>query len=249
MRKLNRKGLSPVVASIILIAVTVAISLAVAVWMGALTFEFMPPAQQVTITNVQFLDINNNVLPNESAIEVTVQNVGSSAVNITFLALAEENPNLLQNTYATLVSGQNCTLTEPCIWLSNQPYTITVGTSSGFKAYLNQVSPQLFFLLAENFTIPIPPDYNSTAPLYGDASFSSSLNLQSDSSGILPVNSTFPVYGTTERPSTDAMSYSSTIGFNVTYYAEVSNGTYRVLFSDQYFEEVTLFPSSWEGGT
>ncbi len=37
----NRKALSPVVASIILIAVTVAVSIAVAAWMGALTFNFM----------------------------------------------------------------------------------------------------------------------------------------------------------------------------------------------------------------
>jgi flagellin-like protein len=36
-----KKALSPVVASIILIAVTVAVSIAVAAWMGALTFTFM----------------------------------------------------------------------------------------------------------------------------------------------------------------------------------------------------------------
>jgi flagellin-like protein len=39
MRK-NVKALSPVVASIILIAVTVAVSIVVAAWMGALTFTF-----------------------------------------------------------------------------------------------------------------------------------------------------------------------------------------------------------------
>jgi flagellin-like protein len=37
----NAKALSPVVASIILIAVTVAVSIAVAAWMGALTVGFM----------------------------------------------------------------------------------------------------------------------------------------------------------------------------------------------------------------
>lgn len=36
----NVKALSPVVASIILIAVTVAVSIAVAAWMGALSFDF-----------------------------------------------------------------------------------------------------------------------------------------------------------------------------------------------------------------
>ena len=41
----SRKALSPVVASIILIAVTVAVSIAVAAWMGALTFSFMATEQ------------------------------------------------------------------------------------------------------------------------------------------------------------------------------------------------------------
>ena len=42
----SRKALSPVVASIILIAVTVAVSIAVAAWMGALTFNFMATEQR-----------------------------------------------------------------------------------------------------------------------------------------------------------------------------------------------------------
>jgi len=49
----NVRALSPVVASIILIAVTVAVSIAVAAWMGALTFTFMG-TEKLSITNVQF---------------------------------------------------------------------------------------------------------------------------------------------------------------------------------------------------
>jgi flagellin-like protein len=49
----SRKALSPVVASIILIAVTVAVSIAVAAWMGALTFNFMA-TEQGQVTNVSF---------------------------------------------------------------------------------------------------------------------------------------------------------------------------------------------------
>ena len=52
MRKLqhNAKALSPVVASIILIAVTVAVSIAVAAWMGGLSSSFMQ-TEQVSIAN------------------------------------------------------------------------------------------------------------------------------------------------------------------------------------------------------
>jgi len=50
----SKKALSPVVASIILIAVTVAVSIAVAAWMGALTFTFMG-TEELKITNIEFL--------------------------------------------------------------------------------------------------------------------------------------------------------------------------------------------------
>lgn len=49
----SRKALSPVVASIILIAVTVAVSIAVAAWMGALSFNFMG-TEQVTFTGYEW---------------------------------------------------------------------------------------------------------------------------------------------------------------------------------------------------
>ncbi len=56
IRKLrkNAKALSPVVASIILIAVTVAVSIAVAAWMGALVVGQMA-TEELKITNCEFL--------------------------------------------------------------------------------------------------------------------------------------------------------------------------------------------------
>jgi flagellin-like protein len=76
-RKMNtrsRKALSPVVASIILIAVTVAVSIAVAAWMGALTFSFTA-TEQVNITNMNF-DVTNR------RIVVTANNTGTTSVTI-----------------------------------------------------------------------------------------------------------------------------------------------------------------------
>ncbi len=72
MRK-NAKALSPVVASIILIAVTVAVSIAVAAWMGALVVGNMN-TEEVKITNVNFVSATEAVL--------TVKNTGSSSVII-----------------------------------------------------------------------------------------------------------------------------------------------------------------------
>ncbi|MGD6852404.1 MAG: archaellin/type IV pilin N-terminal domain-containing protein, partial [Candidatus Bathyarchaeia archaeon] len=72
----NSKALSPVVASIILIAVTVAVSVVVAAWMGGTTIGLMGSAEQVSITNVAFTGSNNTI-------SVMVQNSGGTASNIT----------------------------------------------------------------------------------------------------------------------------------------------------------------------
>jgi len=72
----SKKALSPVVASIILIAVTVAVSIAVAAWMGALTFTFMG-TEEIKITNMSFGSAASN-----SWISVTINNTGTSPVTI-----------------------------------------------------------------------------------------------------------------------------------------------------------------------
>jgi len=71
----SRKALSPVVASIILIAVTVAVSIAVAAWMGALTFNFMATEQgQITYMTA------DTVAP--GTITLTFKNSGTTAITI-----------------------------------------------------------------------------------------------------------------------------------------------------------------------
>jgi flagellin-like protein len=70
----NAKALSPVVASIILIAVTVAVSIAVAAWMGALTVGFMS-TEEVKITSMAF-DAD------AETITVKISNTGTSSTTI-----------------------------------------------------------------------------------------------------------------------------------------------------------------------
>ena len=80
MRKLkkNSKALSPVIASIILIAVTVAVSVVVAAWMGGMTIGLMGNAEQASIANIAFVPG-----PPTDTIVVTLQNSGTTNVNIT----------------------------------------------------------------------------------------------------------------------------------------------------------------------
>jgi archaeal type IV pilus assembly protein PilA len=72
----NAKALSPVVASIILIAVTVAVSVVVAAWMGGMTIGLMGSAEQVSITNIAFDGTTNTI-------SVMVQNAAGINSNIT----------------------------------------------------------------------------------------------------------------------------------------------------------------------
>jgi flagellin-like protein len=74
MRIKSRKAVSPVVASIILITVAVALSIAVGAWTGALTFGFTS-TEQVRISSMTF-DIRSNI------ITVCVKNPGASVVTL-----------------------------------------------------------------------------------------------------------------------------------------------------------------------
>ncbi|UCD96850.1 MAG: hypothetical protein JSV35_01985 [Candidatus Bathyarchaeota archaeon] len=85
MRRLlkNRKALSPVVAAIILIAVTVAVSIAVAAWMGALTVGFMQTEE------LSFINYGWDTSGNCTYISINVKNTGSQPLTITEVRVSD----------------------------------------------------------------------------------------------------------------------------------------------------------------
>ena len=72
--KKNSKALSPVVASIILIAVTVAVSVVVAAWMGGMTIGLMGNAEQVSVTNAVFTS--------NTVVSLNVRNTGGATATL-----------------------------------------------------------------------------------------------------------------------------------------------------------------------
>jgi flagellin-like protein len=120
----NAKALSPVVASIILIAVTVAVSIAVAAWMGALTVGFMG-SSSITVTNMQFTDSG-------TTITLTLKNTGTKSVTI-----AQVKVNNVAGTITsdTLDAGEaNVTLVisgAAAAWTNGNPYKVDLVDSSG----------------------------------------------------------------------------------------------------------------------
>ncbi len=84
----SRKALSPVVASIILIAVTVAVSVVVAAWMGGMTIGLMGNAEQVQVSNTICNDANT--------ITLTVRNTGGATVTLSTVATIDGKPATLE---------------------------------------------------------------------------------------------------------------------------------------------------------
>jgi flagellin-like protein len=130
MKTRSRKALSPVVASIILIAVTVAVSIAVAAWMGALSFNFMN-TEQITFTNYQWGT-------NDAYFLFTVKNTGSTDLTIQEARIDGVAPSDHNCTTAgvpgvALTKGLSTTInvTRSSAFTSGVQYEFTVITSKG----------------------------------------------------------------------------------------------------------------------
>ncbi len=132
--KKNAKALSPVVASIILIAVTVAVSVVVAAWMGGMSVGLMGNAEQGTITNVNFAT--------GSTIVVTVQNTGNSLMNFTAAyvngATTAPTPAFITQGVA---KGASVSYTLSYAWVSGNEYTIKFTTAKANNLVLTQTAP------------------------------------------------------------------------------------------------------------
>ena len=125
----SRKALSPVVASIILIAVTVAVSIAVAAWMGALTFSFMA-TEQGQITNLTFASGDAT----HGSILITFNNTGNSAITPTSLWVNNVQYTPSAGTLGVAVQGNSGTqYTVTMAIVSGAQYSVTLQSSKGNK--------------------------------------------------------------------------------------------------------------------
>ena len=130
MRKLvkSKKALSPVVAAIILISVTVAVSIAVAAWVGALTFTFMK-TEELKITSMTFLGDSGNTT---NTIQLAVKNTGTAKITV---ASAEVN-YITKTVSGTLTYNASATGTitvESVGWTSGNKYRVTLLSSTGTR--------------------------------------------------------------------------------------------------------------------
>jgi flagellin-like protein len=124
--KKNSKGLSPVIASIILIAVTVAVSVVVAAWMGGMTIGFMGNAEQVSITNIAF------VTGTPDTLQVMVTNSGSTPATVSsaFINGVDATTGMTSSPDQPIAKSSSATVTL------NLPASITLDAGSSYQVKL-----------------------------------------------------------------------------------------------------------------
>jgi flagellin-like protein len=135
----NAKALSPVVASIILIAVTVAVSIAVGVWMFGLTGTFMGGAEQLKITGVVFISSTPGA---QDQFNITMTNPGTSPITVNEIWVGNTQywPAGTQ-TPVTIASNGNTTQTVSFNWNQGYSYEIKAVTSKGNIATYPVLAP------------------------------------------------------------------------------------------------------------
>ena len=119
--------MSPVVAAIILIVVTVAVLIAVAAWMGALTFTWMG-YEELEITSITWT-------PN-TAFTITVTNTGTkdvtiNSVKVNHLAATVSSPSL--PTVFKTTATTELTIDVTYTYTNGSGYDVAVVTSSGHE--------------------------------------------------------------------------------------------------------------------
>lgn len=112
----SKKALSPVAAVIILIAVTVAVSIAVAAWMGVITF----PKEDLGVrVNARIYSANHNigVLNEDGIFDIFIENYVNSRKTINIVVDADEHVLFNETVVIEAVSSKNLTINRKLIFL------------------------------------------------------------------------------------------------------------------------------------
>jgi len=123
----NRQALSPVVAAIILIAVTVAVAIVAATWLGSMSFSFMKTEE---------INVGNQVWASDmSYIDLTARNFGTDPITISTVEVNKEAAEdfTFQSGSATLRGGESAVIRVAHSFVSGAKYEFWIVTATGNK--------------------------------------------------------------------------------------------------------------------
>ncbi len=123
----NHKALSPVISSIILIAVVVAVSIAATTWMGSISLNFME-VDELKITDHLWASDN-------SYVDLTVKNLGTSSVTIGKVEVNDVTASdvMFVSGDSALDAGETAVLRVIQSFTASQKYEFTIVTKSSTK--------------------------------------------------------------------------------------------------------------------
>ena len=132
--------MSPVVAAIILIAVTVAVSIAVAAWMGALTFTFMR-TEELSITGHEWgSDYIKITMTTRTDVVFTGATVDDKP---TTCYVGDTNTTVTTSDTHSVAKGNTVTLKVMYTdgWAAGLPYEITILTQTSQYPWTGNANP------------------------------------------------------------------------------------------------------------
>ena len=140
----NAKALSPVVASIILIAVTVAVSIAVAAWMGGLVGGFMGATEQAEVRTLAFSN-STETPPVQDNVTATIKNSGTASITVEEIWInnADVTANsTISSAGLTIEANKQGTITvSDYPWIAGDNYQVKIVTSQGHSFMKNTIPP------------------------------------------------------------------------------------------------------------
>jgi flagellin-like protein len=125
----SKRGISTVVASILVLAITVALAV------GLLTFgsSFMSSQEKIQPPTTDQIKIENVEFAGSTSLVVAVRNVGTGDATLSTIYVNGANCTITSPATRQILHGsvQSFTVTTPFTMISNQAYTIKAATSNG----------------------------------------------------------------------------------------------------------------------
>jgi len=128
---MNSKGMSVTIAAVILVGITVAITIAVAAWVGALASQRME-TEELVITDVACQGTSGAL---DNQIAVSIQNAGAQDVTLLKARVTGYNVDkIIDFLDISFGGGETCHLTLSDVgWHSGYTYQVEILTSRGNK--------------------------------------------------------------------------------------------------------------------
>jgi flagellin-like protein len=127
----NKRGISTVVASILVLAITVALAV------GLLTFgsSFMSSQEKIQPPTTDQIKIENVHFQNPTSVLLSIRNVGAGSANVTDVYVNGQHCTI-SPTFGVLGYGAVTvfTVTTPFNMVSNQAYTFKAATNNGAES-------------------------------------------------------------------------------------------------------------------